>query len=209
MEPNKLFVYACSFGKYGTVLGPNAHIWTDEKSFGHFISKEKKLELVNYSEPGASNQLIFKRYLDTVDEIKENDITIVQWSHICRYTSMDNLTIMAHSVNSPDKELAKLANSYYKYFYDELLNFSQIVGLSRYIKENTRGKIYISCVEDPQVLLNVNKRLYETSGFVAFDGKGIHGYLSSFKNSKVYYECAHPEELGHKYIAESYLKVME
>lgn len=205
---SKLFVYACSFGKYGTTATDN-HVWTDEKSFGDIIAKRKNLQLVNYSQPGASNQIIFKNFINTMNEITEDDITIVQWSHICRYTTTDNLTIMSHSVDSSDKEFAKLAKVYYQHFYDEMLNLSTIVGLTKYIKSVTKGKVYVSCVEYPDVLKSANERLYKDAEFDAFDGKGLHGYLSSFNNRDVYFSCMHPSELGHIHVAESYIKIMD
>jgi hypothetical protein len=114
-----LRIYACSHGKFGST-NQTPHEWFDENSFGWFMASSLKLNLINKSRPGASNYEIFQIIYDDLESITNDDLILVQWSHVCRAWSHDGV-IMPHTAR-------KVAKIYYKNLYNEIQETNKVLG---------------------------------------------------------------------------------
>lgn len=87
---NNLFLYGCSNSvpfSYKTKWAEAYVQWKGyvPEAYGDIISRELKLNQINYSKPGTNNYEIFQKICDTFDEVNENDLIIIQWTQISRF----------------------------------------------------------------------------------------------------------------------------
>jgi hypothetical protein len=203
MTESKLYLYACSFGKFGTPKGPNAHIWNDEHSFGDVLSRKLNLTLVNRSWPGGANHHIFLRIMRDVfsNNIKEQDFVIVQYSFIDRAWCNDlSKTVMPYHKEFED---------YYKLYYSDKMSLLNLVSFNEYLKTKIKCKFVYSFVDKSETLKNTTVHLYNDfindHRFFSINGEGPITYLSSLNDKKLFFPLdIHPSADGHKIIADLY-----
>lgn len=209
----RLYLYACSFGLLGQInnkISPKEN-WVNEHSFGYIIAKRLNLTLVNRSVIGASNFKIFENLNHDLKNIflTENDIVIVQWTHIDRSPMRSNHTIMPHYVKSKDRLVRETAETYYKELYFELQNLANIVGYTKYFTTKLGSNFYFNFVDDHNYLQKIDYILYKDfvncDNYIGLNNQGIYEFLGSFNNTDVYFPCSHPSKLGHQMIAEYYI----
>jgi hypothetical protein len=228
---NKLYVYACSYGKFGHVCQPakalgesypskiidcpvcaqhpniTKDVWIDDYSFPQIIASTLGLDLVNRSLPGANNYKLFTFFLEDLPLMDINDTVLFQWTHINRawYAKDPRRSVMVHTV----KEFESTAEYYYEHFYDDQQSLSQLLGLVSYTKSKTPGKYYFASADSYHILNNINNMLcadlYDIEGCI--NPKQSSVMMDVLKNEgSSKFHCGHPTEKGHKIIATTYLK---
>jgi hypothetical protein len=53
--------------------------------YGDIIARNLKLKQFNYAKSGTNNYAIFQTICDSINEIKENDVVIIQWTQVSRF----------------------------------------------------------------------------------------------------------------------------
>ena len=76
-----LHTFGCSY-TYGSGLLDLKNKWDNPSklSFPFLLAKELNCDLINHSNPGSSNQKIFRTFLSRLKNIRENDIVFVLWT---------------------------------------------------------------------------------------------------------------------------------
>ena len=228
---NKLYVYACSYGKFGHVCQPPRALgepfpanpkpcptckqypeiandkWVDDRSFPQLIASALGLDLVNRSLPGASNYKLFTFFLEDLPYMDKTDTVLFQWTHINRawYAKDPRRSVMVH--NSPDFE--STAEFYYEHFYDDQQSLSQLLGLVLYTKSKTPGKYCFGFADAYDTLNSINSMmcidLHKIEGCISPKQANVMmDVLNKEEMSK--FHCGHPTEKGHRIAAEIYLK---
>jgi hypothetical protein len=210
---NKLFVYACSHGKLGTVAknvpGFKQNDFVDSGSFGDKIAKKLNLSLVNRSSPGSCNFRIFSSILKDMNnnEHSSNDLCIVQWSHIDRVWSNSKHTLMPHIEN----EISKI---YYSDLYNDLQNFAATVGFNLYVMQKIKAKLIYSFADHISTLQGVSNILTQdviNLGAVVTENmtpRELVEYRSRTQKD-LFFPCCHSSELGHELISQIYISAIE
>lgn len=93
--PN-LFVYGCSNSESFDTKVTWAIKYVKWKGFvpkcyGQLISEELKINLINYSKSGTNNHSIFQKICETIKNINEDDMVIVQWTDNSRFRLVNDL----------------------------------------------------------------------------------------------------------------------
>lgn len=228
---NKLYVYACSYGKFGHVCWPSRalgepflanfnscptciqypeiakDIWIDDHSFPQIIASTLGLDLVNRSFPGANNYKLFTFFLEDLPHMDINDTVLFQWTHINRawYAKDPRRSVMVHT----SKDFESTSEFYYEHFYDDQQSLSQLLGLVLYTKSKTPGKYYFASADAYHTLNNINSMLctdfYNIEGCInPRQSNVMMDILNNEGSSK--FHCGHPTEKGHKIAATIYLK---
>lgn len=197
---SKLYVFACSYGKHGTVVDNK---WIDTNSFGDKLAQKFNMELDNYSVVGACNYTILKKILGVVKLIRPDDMVIIQWTYTHRAWTRYNNTVMPSITD-------EVYESYYKNFYNEWQNLYTMVGFNCYVKSLLKCKYYFSIVDDLNAIEKLAKNVYhdllDDKSFVRIsDGKKYVTPLEFVrKRPEFVYSCHHPNIKGHDMIANFY-----
>jgi hypothetical protein len=114
---NTLFTFGCSFTEdfedvpkyYNTVEKEMSSRWeyietfldgNVPKSWPKLLSEKLELDIKNYGEGGQSNMRIFENFISKCDDVKCNDIVIVNWTGMSRFKWAYNknfITILPNS----------------------------------------------------------------------------------------------------------------
>jgi len=197
---NKLFLYACSFGKFGTSQGVDKNKWSDNNSFGESLATKLNLELVNRSWAGGSNFHIFRKVMMdiTLGNITADDLVLIQYSFINRAYCVDH----SKTVMINDSEF----DDYYKNFYSDSQSLAMMVSFNQYLKTKLPNMIY-SCVDDLQTLENINQIMYSDfvndPRFFSIKNQSPILYIRSL-GSDMYFDCMHLNKKGHETLSEYY-----
>lgn len=199
---NKLFLYACSFGKFGTAKNPNSDNWVDANSFGVALADKLELKLVNRSWPGGSNHHIFRKVMQDVisNNIQKNDLVIIQYSFINRGWCNDlSKTVMPHYTEFED---------YYMRYYSDEIGLANLVSLNTYLKIKLKCKFVYSTTENIKNLENINPTMYgdfiNDTRFFAVNGMSPITYIDSLNDDRLFFACKHLSKEGHAMIADLY-----
>jgi len=197
---HNLYLYACSFGKFGSSVGINAHNWVDENSFGDVLSKKINLKLINRSQPGGSNFHIFDKVMQDINSISENDLVIIQYSFINRaYCTDHKKTVMPHHLEFEE---------YYQKFYSDRQSFAMLVSFNEYLKKKIKGRLIFSCVDNLHLLKTIDNTMYEDftndDRFVSTQTNSPIEYLYRLSDKTLLFPCTHPSMSGHIKLAELY-----
>lgn len=199
---SKLFIYGCSFGKYGTTIGKDSDNWSDINSFGDFLSKKLNLEPVNRCWAGGSNFHIFRKVMNDIvsNNISNDDLVILQYSFIDRAWCNDtSKTVMPHYKEFQD---------YYKNYFSEELAFASLVSFNTYLSSKFQCKFVYSTVENLKTLQTINKTLYNdftsNTNFLQINGMSPKDHIVSLKDSNLFLPCQHLSIEGHKLMADLY-----
>lgn len=141
---SNLFVFGCSYSenyhfnydgyvKYYDFLGKHF-----PKTWSQILSEKLNYNLLNYAEGGSGNNQIFNKFCKKCDEIKKNDIVILQWSFIERYRIVDKYgngwlqkgAGKQFGDNEPltdDCHESIVLNRTHKQYYDEIYDFEKII----------------------------------------------------------------------------------
>lgn len=88
---NNLFICGCSFSEGFNDIHPNYVEYkkylggTLPKSWSELLSESLNLKHFNVAKGAVGNEQIFHQFCGIVDEMKENDILILQWTYRFRY----------------------------------------------------------------------------------------------------------------------------
>ena len=92
---NSLFICGCSFSADFYENNPNFFEYKKymggkfPKTWSEILSEKLKLNRRNFAEPSVGNDQIFHQFCSLVNELKEGDILILQWSYNFRYRWRD------------------------------------------------------------------------------------------------------------------------
>jgi len=206
MIKNKLYLYACSFGKFGTTNGPDADKWVNDNSFGSILAEKLDLKLVNRSWTGGSNHHLFINAMRDLmyGNIQPNDLIVIQYTHIARAWCNDlSKTVLPHSKEFED---------YYKQYYSDFLGLSNLVSTNTYLKSKFENKFkckfVYSTADDINFFKKINHTLYNDfvsdSNFCSIEKQSILPYVRSLNNKDLFFSCEHPSKEGHAMIADLY-----
>lgn len=85
----KLFTFGCSYTDYFYEEWYETYYKFRNNNFpkiwSEILSKELNFDLINYGELGSGNQRIFRQICKHIDEIKKDDLVIIEWSYVHRY----------------------------------------------------------------------------------------------------------------------------
>jgi len=203
---NNLYIYACSYGKYGTSNGPKAHKWVDQESFGDFLAKSLNLNLVNRSYPGGCNYHIFKNIMKDVllGNFDNTDTILVQWTYLGRaYHNDQEKTVMPNNPEFFD---------YYKNYYNDLQSLCNLLTFNFYVKNKIKCPYYFTVVENLQDLSKINELIFQEIKsdpcFLTIKNMSPIEYLKKLDNKELMLECHHPSVKGHKLLSEIFYQLM-
>jgi len=203
---NKLHLYACSYGLYGTAVGPDAHKWTDENSFGSLLASRLHLEFVNRSRAGASNFHLMKRVLADLDKnnFNENDIVLIQWTYLDRaYHNDDDLCVMPHDKSHTD---------YYTTYYNDLQSLINVISYTSYIKSKIKCKLFFTLVDLTSTIENISTSLFRElvfdDSFLLKGAKTPIHYFWELGDKELVLPCHHPSLKGHQVLADIYYSLL-
>jgi hypothetical protein len=201
---NKLYVFACSYGKHGTMVDNK---WVDDNSFGDNLAKKFNMEFKNFSVVGACNYTILKQLTNVCKSIQDDDMVIVQWTFMHRAWSRYNYTIMP----SVENEMSEV---YYKNFYSEQQNLLTMVSYNSYARSLVNCKYYYSISDNLNDIKSISKNIYydlldDISFVKVTDGKTYVSPITVVKKIPDYvYSCFHPNIKGHDILANLYCQYM-
>jgi hypothetical protein len=202
---NTLYVFACSYGKFGTVHGSLAHLWRDSGSFGYTLARQLKKRLVNQSFPGKCNFVIFRNILTVLPTLEPSDIVIVNWTHIDRAYLNSGLTLMPNQV-APNK---KFAQDYYRYCYDDFQALANLVTFTQYIQHHCAAQLVYSLSDDLTLLRTASAsfvhELVQDPKFV-YIAEPLATPLAYVQQTSppMVFSCGHPSLEGHQHIADQF-----
>jgi hypothetical protein len=89
---NTLFTFGCSYTEdFSSNLGQEFLMYKKfrnnsyPKSWPILLSEYLNLDLKNYGESAAGNDIIFHSFCEHLDEFKRGDVIIIEWTYIHRY----------------------------------------------------------------------------------------------------------------------------
>lgn len=197
---NRLFFYGCSFGLCRHPVDKN--IFDNSQSICDFIAKDSKLVPINRSKPGADAYTLFQKFINDIrdNHIERDDQVIFQLPFISRAKIASNRYGKAVMPIHSDK----IAKTYYKHFYLEEQNLSQIVGLMLIADKLCPCKFFFTFVDGAKRLNAVHHEYFKIA-------RSLPQYLKVFDDSIVdlfnkdnYYPCHHPLPEANKQISEWY-----
>ena len=164
------------------------------KIYSELISDELGIELRNYAKTGDSNYGIFEEFLKHVEDIKQDDVVIIQFSSVYRFRLVNK--------NDEFESIAGHWNDQYKNFNESPLTIQEI-GINRLSKKYlTEIDNWIKIVK---LLLPNNKILFwspfeETTGNVNMLPFYQLTNITEETNNMV--NDHHYGEIGHKHMAD-------
>ena len=149
---NTLFTFGCSFTEdfenvpkhHGTDTTRMSTRWlyienylggVAPKSWPKLLSEKLQYNLQNYGEGGKSNMRIFENFISKCDEIKDDDIVIINWTGLSRFKWLYNqnfITILPNTkLNNSEINQSTiediLINKSDKLWNKEIYNFIKII----------------------------------------------------------------------------------
>jgi hypothetical protein len=175
---NTLFTFGCSYtdnfvktkhenyDKYFQFRGGNYPLTWNE-----ILSQKLNLILKNYGQGGCGNDYIFQTFCKHLDEYKQDDIIIVEWSYNERFKwADDNLNRWVHlssgSEMKPELSLKTsqeiAINRESSIYINDLLNYEKIINtLSKYIG----FKVFYWCA-DYKISINLQSNIHNNSNYL-------------------------------------------
>ena len=197
----RFVVYACSFGLNGSMT-PYVKFNKHNFCWPHAVAEHYNLHLSNRSRPGTNIDTQFQDILNDVQEsnIRSNDIVLVQWTHTDRYFSEKDGTIFP---TSKGKNVEWLFTD----IYNEQQAANKLVGDMTAL--DVLGiNVYHSFADGyNHIKDNINSSLHKTFKnfkYVGFNDVGLFWHFD--KKDKLVHDCCHPNDKGHKFIADQYIK---
>ena len=129
---SRLVAFGCSH-TYGEGL------YDPQSAWPHLLAQHYKIECVNNGVPASSNKLILSNILNF--DFQPNDIVIIYWSHIERWTVFEKDKCR----NILPSQTDKVAKSYYKYVYskiDSQIQFDMMIDYGNLFLEKKEIKVY-------------------------------------------------------------------
>lgn len=150
---NTLFTFGCSFTEdfekvpkyyWGGTKGEISTRWKYienylkgevPKSWPKLLSEKLHYNIENYGEGGKSNMRIFENFISKCDDIKHNDIVIINWTSLSRFkwlynknfiTILPNSTFSHNEINESTLEDI-LINKSDRLWNHEIYNFIKII----------------------------------------------------------------------------------
>lgn len=201
---NTFHLFACSHGKFGTTFNTDRHDWADTGSFGQFVSEKLGLLFVNHSRPGGCNYHLFQKIMDAHlgQQIKKDDIVLVQWSYIDRANHANSMTtIMPHYTEFKD---------FYINYHDDLESLYNLLTFNFYAKNNLGCKYFFSLSDSISTIRETSSdiltSLLNDDSCIQYNGMFPLEYLRSLHDKKLFFECTHKSLEGHKRMSEIYLE---
>lgn len=189
-----LFIYGCSFGKFGCVTPGKEIKWDDKFSFGDILSEMLGYTLINRSKPGGCNYQIFKNIKNDIQKNrhKSDDLVFVQWSYIDRgYSPYSDNTLMPFFLNEESK-------LYYKYYYSDNQNFCKVAGYNYFIKNILKCKYYFSFIDKISVLRQADEFIFSVidseKNYLKYNNRN---FLESIDGPNNFFDDGHLSRLGH------------
>lgn len=202
---DRFICYACSFGKNGHVL-PNEK-WFNEGGFPDLISKHYGIELVNESRPGTNADFQFQQVLSDLQsgKLTSNDLIMVQWTFSNRYNddSRPGCSFMPHV------DIPELAWTYTN-IYNEKMATDKIMSYTLAVNSLLPGNVVFGFAQGIDHFKNVgnqnlyNKMIKETK-IVAYNYIDLVTDARVHTDYNVIHQCFHPNDDGHRYIAQKYI----
>lgn len=193
-----LYVYACSYGLLGSTMGPFAHQWNNNAGWPRTLADNLGMSLVNRSLAGTNNDQIIARYSQDIGLFKEDDIVIVQWTHLHRGSRVHE----PYTIMPIDKDT--VASVYYEYIYDELHALAKVVTATYWISSITPCRTVFSTIDDQVRWEATDMRTHGTLARLS----NWHSTPTKLLDSTTKYECDHPNHLGHTLIARYYENII-
>lgn len=139
---SRLVAFGCSH-TYGEGL------YDPQSAWPHILAQHYKLECVNNGVPASSNKRILSNILNF--DFQPNDIVIIYWSHIERWTVFEKNKCR----NILPSQTDEVAKSYYKYVYskfDSQIMFDMMIDYANLFLERKNIKVYNFSVKPENTL---------------------------------------------------------
>jgi len=200
---NALHIFACSYGKFGTVHGPEAHEFRDAGSWSNILARRLRRKLINHSQPGSSNFVIFQNILNTLSSIDSDDLVIVNWSHINRAWLYRDQTLMpsAHVPNS------RFVQDYYQYCYSDVQAAANLITFNYYVRQHMLCPCLWSTADSAHLIESQHSQftVLDDPYFVHDSGITPVDYVRNQDVSHgLTFSCSHPSAKGHEFIADCF-----
>jgi len=107
---NTLHVFGCSYSElldkaYEPYVEWKGYI---PKSWSEILAEKLNLNLINYAKGGNSNEMIFQSFCKSINNFKKNDVVILEWSYLNRFTWLsESGEMVSCSLHGVDKTLNK------------------------------------------------------------------------------------------------------
>ena len=187
--------YGCSHGKMGSTSN-RFHNWVDEKSLPWVLAKKLNLNLINNSDPGASNFKIFKNVYENIQDITVDDLVFVQWSYVDRIWCPSWYTVM------PGQK-TKLSKVYYTSFYSDLQEINKVLGYTLLL-DAILPNFYFNFCDGNKFLDNQSPKTFQSiknkSNYLNINSEGL-----TFGFKEYLIDGFHLNEKGQEILAQRYL----
>lgn len=204
----RLIAYFCSYGYSGSAFTK----WGNNAA-PSIVAKHYGLEFVNKSVPGTSVHKQFEAINKDFDSgyiDADNDKILVQWTFSERaYMVGKQGSYQPWTMDDPKE--GKHIEWYYANVYDETLANSQILSYASILHDILRGNVYQGFMGGykmkgmhPRILYNSVMRKINC---IAFNESSMMEELKqNVHPTDALYECLHPKDIGHEYIAKKYIE---
>ena len=200
----RFVVYACSFGLNGS-MKPYVEFNNQNFCWPHAVAEHYKLHLSNRSRPGTNIDMQFQDILNDVQKrnIRPDDVVLVQWTHVDRYFSEKSGTLFP---TSKGKHVEWLFTD----IYNEQFATNKLISYMTALDALGINVCYSFADGYKQIKDNMNSSLHKTFKsfkYVGFNDIGLFWHISADKTDDVLtHDCCHPNDKGHKFIADRYIK---
>lgn len=203
----KLWIFGDSFSSNFT-LGSKLtwikdyidYIGYEPKSYGNIMGDVLNYDVINCAKSGNSNYDIFSSFLNNVDNIKKEDIVIIQFSSVYRFRLVNK--------NDEFESVSGGWNYLFNHFNESNLTIQEI-GINRLSKK------YLTEIDDwikvIKLLLPNDKLLFWTPFSESTGNPNIlplfnFTHIAEETNYKI--KDSHYGEIGHKELSEYFLKII-
>jgi hypothetical protein len=217
---NNLWIFGDSYSDVNYETVPyrewyNSFMGYETEHFSKIISEKLNLNIINLAVGGSDNDSIFEKIIDNIDNFKEGDLILVNWSTITRFrlTSINNnsTTMSVNIYNSNidiDRDcLIKICNNRdSEIFINQVLKWTKLlkhainkrmVFWSPFIEFKNTEILTITLPLPENCVINYNK--YEKMGVIFNDENwiinpeilGIKGHTNGNVGDLHYSEIAH------------------
>lgn len=204
----RFVLYACSFGLNGSLMPPNP--WSNVDSFGYLMAEHYGLKFVNRSYSGYNNDDMFWDICNHLasGEIQDDDLVVVQWSFTNRVHRNYEGSLM--SVHAKDD---KYAEWFYMHLYDHGRRITDVavrsITLAGLIDNIVFGFAEGLTSVDTGVQTKIHRTLYEKCNLIAYNKETLPNDIILELGKDELHKCMHPTDVGHRYIADRYIKEMQ
>jgi hypothetical protein len=154
---NSLFTFGCSYTdsyknneienyiKYFKFRGDNYPLTWNE-----ILSKKLNIELKNYGKGSCGNDFIFQSFCDHLEEIRSNDILIIEWTYNERFKWADNYNTWVHLSHGNRSEISFktrediLINRGKLLYLNDIFNYEKVINE---ISKHVGFKVYYWCAD--------------------------------------------------------------